>query len=176
MSFQRNSSRQAVFTALAAVTLAAGVAGAGTRMPEARHAAAPVNDVRHPIEVRVTALGPVAHGRTVRLRVDVTAIRSLARAQVRVVSTGGAALSGRREASLGSVRRDETRPAEFDVMIPATGRQFLVQFEVQGRTESTLLTRGAVYNLLPDGPVDSGRRVAGPAGAVLEFGARRIDR
>jgi hypothetical protein len=175
MSFKRISSRQAVLTALAAVALAAGAAAAGTRMPAARHAA-PIQDVRHPIEVRVTALGPVAHGRTVRLRVDVTPMRPLERAQVRVVSTGGAALSGRREASLGSVRRDETRPAEFDVVIPAAGRQFLVQFEVQGRSESALLTRGAAYNLLPGGPADSGRRVAGPAGAVLEFGARRIDR
>ena len=175
MLFIPLSSRQAILAALIAVTFAACAARAETRVPAARHVT-PAQDVRHPIEVRVTALGPVAYGRTVRLRVDVTPARALERAQVRVVSTGGASLSGRREASIGSVRRDETRPAEFEVMIPASGRQFLVQFEVEGRSEATLLTRGAAYNLLPGGPADSGRRVAGPTGAVLEFGARRIDR
>ncbi len=177
MQLRFRYARPAVLAVLAAATLAACIARAGVPVARPpRPSVAPARDLRHPIDVHVTASGPVAHGATVRLHVAVTPVRALERAEVRLVSSGGAALSGRREASLGAVRRDEARAADFEVVIPATGRQFLVQFQVSGQSEGATLTRGATYNLLPDGPAEVGRRVQGPDGSVLEFGARRIAR
>lgn len=159
---------------LTAVALTGPAWAAPPRVPLHPRAAQASRDVRHPIEVRVSALGPVVRGQTLRLRLAVTPARAFERAQARLVSTGGATLAGAGTIALGALRRDETRTADFDVVVPATGHRFLIQFQVQGVAEGGAITRGATWNILPDGPADPGRRVVTPEGAVLEFGARRI--
>ncbi|MBI5710505.1 MAG: hypothetical protein HZC42_09410 [Candidatus Eisenbacteria bacterium] len=131
-------------------------------------------DIRHPIGVRITPLDPVARGSTLRLRVEVTAARTLERAEVRLTSAGGTTTSGARRVSLGALRRDETRAAEFALAVPAEGRRFLVQFQIRGAGGDGLLSRGATYNILPEGPADSGRLVQSSTGPAIEFRARRL--
>lgn len=158
---------------LIAAALVGPASAAPPRAPRSRLAQA-VRDVRHPIEVRVSALGPVVRGQTLRLRLAITPTRAFEAAQAQLVSTGGATLAGAGTVNLGALRRDETRTADFDVLVPTSGHRFLVQFKVEGRAENGPVTRGATWNILPDGPADPGRRIVTPEGAVLEFGARRI--
>ena len=163
---------------LGAALLAAALA---LSLAEAAHAASATSatsrtsqDIRHPIGVRITALDPVARGGMLRLRVEVTAARTLERAEVRLASAGGTAAKGPQRVSLGALRRNETRTAEFALAVPAEGRRFLVQFQIRGAAEDGVLARGATYNIVPDGPADSSHLVQSSAGPAIEFRARRL--
>lgn len=133
--------------------------------------------VQHPLEVRVRSLDPIRRGATVRLEVRTTARAPIANAEVRLVSPGGAAVAGATRLPLGRLAPQREVAGTFSVVVPDQGRRFLVQFVVGGEGAAGPLSRGAVYNLLPDGPFDPGRQVTGPDGArVLEFAAARSGR
>ena len=132
--------------------------------------------VMHPISVHVTALDPIAHGVAVRLLVSASSAVALDRAEVRLVSTGGALNQGPTLLSLGRVDPGKVAVAQFTVGVPATGARQYVQFSVTGQGPNGPLTRGGCYNLLPDGPLETGRLVVTPQGAhVYEVRAGRID-
>jgi hypothetical protein len=79
--------------------------------------------------------------------------------------------------SLGRMRPDRTREAEFVVGVPARGERFLVEFKVRGEGLNGPVTRGATYNILPDGAQQPERVVTNAAGEkVAEYAARRIER
>ena len=133
--------------------------------------------IQHPLEVRVTALDPVQRGTTVRVRVETASHIDLEKAEVRLVSAGGAALAGASRAGLGRLRSGRPAAREFAVRLPAQGHRFLLQFRVTGEGTQGVVSRGATLNLLPDGPADPGRIVdAGNGERVIEHRARRIDR
>ena len=78
--------------------------------------------------------------------------------------------------SLGNLASGRPASGVFTVAVPQSGNRFYVQFQVQGEGASGQLTRGACFNILPDGPLETGRIVDTPTGArVLEVAARRID-
>jgi hypothetical protein len=135
--------------------------------------------IQHPIEARVVALDPIRRGTTVRFEVTAVA-RGDARAVAgRIVRGRGVEVVGPERAAL--VRRPvsglEERSAEFRVVVPRSGHRALVQFVIEGEGPNGPLTRGVVYNLLPDGPAETLRAAtAGTGDAVLETTARRIDR
>jgi len=132
--------------------------------------------VQHPLNVRVTALDPVARGAAVRLVVSASSAVALDQVEVRLTSTGGAANLGAVRSSLGSLDPGQVRQAQFMVSVPANGARALVQFQVVGAGPYGTLTRGGCYNLLPDGPLESGRVVVTPQGKrVYEVRAGRID-
>lgn len=170
--------RSAPSTALA-VTLAlilAGTAHAATT--RVARTAAPVvctANVVHPLGVRVVALDPIVRGADLRLQVTTTSRIPVDRATVRVVSAGGALLQSPTSVLLGDLAPGRASAGTFTVRMPAGGNRFYVQFEVTGQGPNGPLTRGACYNLLPDGPLETGRLVTTPQGArVLEVAARRI--
>lgn len=166
-----------IHRALAHAWLAlAGLAIAG---PQAAHAAtaAPLESaIQHPIAVHVTALDPVRRGATVRVRIAATSQVDLQRAEARLVSTGGAALMGASRARIGRMRPGRPAATEFAVRVPERGHRFLLQFRVTGEGVAGLTSRGATFNLLPDGPADPGREVTIDGERVMEYRARRIDR
>ena len=133
--------------------------------------------VLHPISTRVTALDPIARGAVVRLRVAASSLVGIDRAEIRMTSTGGAVNRGPTDVALGTLAPGRSAQGVFAVEIPSTGGRQYVQFLVSGQGPSGRLTRGACYNLLPDGPAELGRFVVTPQGArVMEFAARRTDR
>lgn len=133
--------------------------------------------VQHPIEVRVRALDPVRRGAAVRLEVKASARASVRDAEVRLVSPGGLSVEGARRVALGRLSARGDAGATFRVVVPDQGRRFLVQFVVSGEGPAGPLTRGAVYNVLPDGPADPGRPVTATDGArIVEFAATRSGR
>jgi len=167
--------------ALAALGAVAATGAERTGGPAPRRAAAPGADcagaVQHPIEVHVRPLDPVSRGASVRLEVRATARDVVANAEVRLVSAGGAVVDGERRLPLGRLAPRREATGTFRVTMPSDGRRFLVQFVVAGEGPAGPLTRGAAYNLLPDGPLDPGREVATAGGArVREFAATRSAR
>lgn len=133
--------------------------------------------VQHPIEVRVRVLDPVRRGATVRLEVRATARAPITDAEVRLISPGGTRVAGLSRLSLGRLGPERDAAGTFRVTVPDLGRRFLVQFVVRGEGPVGPLSRGAVYNLLPDGPLDPGRPVTASDGArILEFAAERSGR
>ena len=132
--------------------------------------------IQHPLTVRVTALDPVRHGATVRVRVDATSRVDLERTEIRLVSAGGAAVATASRAGLGRMRPGRPAGAQFTVRLPAQGHRVLLQFRVTGEGIDGVASRGATLNLLPDGPADPGREVTIGGERVIEYRARRIDR
>ncbi|MEO5616558.1 MAG: hypothetical protein ABIS67_02195 [Candidatus Eisenbacteria bacterium] len=131
--------------------------------------------VQHPIVVRVEALDPVRRGGNVRLRLTSASRLGLAESEARIVSAGGATVVGRTRAGLGRMGPQRETSADFTVRVPEAGRQFLIQFRVEGEGPAGRIGRGAVYNILPDGPVAPARVVAGSAGrSIAEYPARRM--
>jgi hypothetical protein len=132
--------------------------------------------ILHPIGVRVTALDPIQRGAELRLLVTATAAREVGHAQIRMLSDGGATRRSPALVSLGNLAPGRQASGVFRVAVPQSGARFYVQFQVQGEGARGQLTRGACFNILPDGPLETGRIVETPAGGrVLEVAARRID-
>lgn len=130
----------------------------------------------HPIGARVTALDPVSRGAIVRLLVSATSLVALDAVQVRLVMSGAAANRGPSRLMLGALAPGQRGEAIFTMAMPATGGRQYVQFEISGDGPNGRLTRGACFNLLPDGPAETGRLVVTPQGARrLEVAATRID-
>lgn len=166
-----------LFTVLAA-TLAAWSATvtAGPSTSASAHPALCSANVMHPLSVRVTALDPIRRGAELRLQVTTIAAREVGHAQVRMLSDGGVTRRSPALVSLGNLASGRQASGVFTVLVPQSGARFYVQFQVQGEGASGQLTRGACFNILPDGPLETGRIVDTPTGArVLEVAARRID-
>ena len=133
--------------------------------------------VSHPIEVRVRPLDPIRRGASMRLEVRATARTPLAGAEMRLVSPGGTIVAGATRLALGRLVPQREVVGTFRVTVPDQGHRFLVQFVVSGEGSTGPLARGAVYNLLPDGPVDPGRQLTTADGArIHEFAAARSAR
>ena len=170
-----------ILAALAAYALFTAVAGArvpvGPRLLEPNAAGVRCSGgVQHPLNVRVTALDPVARGAAVRLVVSASSAVALDQVEVRLTSTGGAANLGGVRSSLGPLDPGQVRQAQFMVSVPSNAVRTLVQFQVFGAGPNGNLTRGGCYNLLPDGPLESGRLVVTPQGRhFYEVRAGRID-
>jgi len=159
------------FTVLAAASL---VTPSSTRAGD--HPTRCSASVMHPIQVRVTALDPVRRGADLRLQVAASSRLGLGRTQVRLVSEGGAIRRGARAATLGTLGPGRWASTIFTVNVPHSGNRFYVQFQVTGDGPQGPMTRGACFNILPDGPLESGRVVDTPDGRrVVEVAARRID-
>jgi hypothetical protein len=161
-----------------AATLTAWIA-ASTAGPPTSVGAPPMlcnANVMHPLSVRVTALDPIQRGAELRLQVTAIAAREMGHVQVRMLSDGGATRRSPALVSLGNLAMGRQASGVFRVAVPQSGSRFYVQFQVQGEGARGQLTRGACFNILPDGPLETGRIVDTPAGArVLEVAARRID-
>ena len=131
--------------------------------------------VHHPLQVRVQALDPVRRGATVRLRVTATAARPLGAGAVTLVHAGGARVRGTARETFRSLPAGTPRSADFAVEVPATGHRFLVQFQVRAEGGAGALTRGAAFNLMPDGPVEHlHAATAGNGAPLLETSATRV--
>ena len=134
------------------------------------------SNVMHPIGVRVTALDPIRRGVELRLQVTAIAAHDLGQVQIRMLSDGGATRRSPALVLLGNLAAGRQVSGVFTVAVPQRGARFYVQFQVQGEGMHGKLTRGACFNILPDGPLETGRIVDTPAGArILEVAARRID-
>lgn len=161
--------RTAVAIALATTLFAPSLARAGRNVCD--------GPIQHPLGVRVIALDPVRRGEPVRLRVETTSRSALTAADVSVTNDGGARVMGARRAPLGPLAAGRVRRADFQMMVPSSGKQFLVQFAVRGEGFQGPVTRGAVYNLLPDGPQRPQRVVTSTGGEqVAEFAAKEVSR
>jgi hypothetical protein len=133
-------------------------------------------NVMHPLRVRVTALDPIQRGAELRLQVTAIAAREVGHVQIQMLSDGGATRRGPALLFLGNLAPGRQASGVFRVAVPQSGTRFYVQFQVQGEGARGQLTRGACFNILPDGPLETGRIVDTPAGGrVLEVAARRID-
>ena len=163
--------------AIVAIFAALSAAAAPSPPVAARDRAASCTaNVMHPIQVHVTALDPVVRGATLRLRVSASSARELRRAEILMVSDGGAPRVGAGSLALGTLTPGRQAEGVFTVSVPRSGSRFYLQFQVVGEGPLGPLTRGACYNILPDGPLESGRVVVNPDGSrVLEVAARRID-
>ena len=132
--------------------------------------------IQHPLTVRLSALDPVRHGATVRVRLDATSHMDLHRVEARLVSPGGATPVGAARARIGRMRAGRPAATEFAVRMPERGHRVLLQFQVTGEGVNGLASRGATLNLLPDGPADPGRETMIGGERVIEYRARRIGR
>jgi hypothetical protein len=181
--------RQGVSTLVAALATLGAVAAASIWPPAASGGSVPrmsdaarmgtqrAGTVQHPIEVRIRPLDPIRRGASVRFEVRATAHAAIANAEVRLVSPGGVSVDGARRLPLGRLEPRREAAGTFRVTVPDEGRRFLVQFVVSGEGPAGPLARGAVYNLLPDGPLDPGRLVTATGGArIHEFAATRSGR
>ena len=165
-------------TSLALVALvAAGAAEPSKPAAECgKSAALCTANVMHPIQVHVAALDPIQRGANVRLQVTASSARGLGRAEILMLSDGGARRVGATRVSLGTLAPGRRASGIFTVNVPQSGNRFYVQFRVTGDGPQGMLTRGACYNILPDGPLETGRVVTTPEGGrVIEVAARRID-
>lgn len=134
--------------------------------------------IQHPVEARVVALDPIRRGAVVRFEVTSRANAEFRSPRARVLEGRGVQVVGPARAALVARpgNRDE-QTATFRVVVPPSGHRALVQFLVEGEGPAGTLTRGAVYNLLPDGPAETLRiATSGSGDALLETPARRIDR
>jgi hypothetical protein len=130
----------------------------------------------HPVQVHVVALDPIQRGASVRLQVTASSARGLGRAEIRMLSDGGARRLGATRVSLGTLAPGGRASGLFTVQVPQSGNRFYVQFQVTGDGPQGMLTRGACFNILPDGPLETGRVVTTSEGRrVIEVAARRID-
>jgi hypothetical protein len=135
------------------------------------------SDLSHPVDVRVTALDPIRRGATVRFVVSSTSRIGLGRAEARLVHAGGASVAGPARLALGRLEPQRAKQATFRVVLPQGGARTLLQFKVVGEGPNGTLARGAVYNVLPDGPSEKLRATTTSTGEkVLDAPARRIDR
>lgn len=131
--------------------------------------------IQHPLSIQVTALDDVRRGQVVRLQLSLTAASALERGEVRLVSSGEAAVTGARRAALRAIPAGGRTQHEFAVRVPANGTRALVQFVVEAEGSRGMLRRGATYNLLPDGPAEQPRVTRTPAGeSIAEVEARRL--
>lgn len=175
--------RRRILLLLAATSLAlAALAAAGAAEPSnstAERGKSPglcTANVMHPIQVHVAALDPIRRGANVRLQVTASSARGLGRAEILMLSDGGARRLGATRVSLGTLAPGGRASGLFTVNVPQSGNRFYVQFQVKGDGPQGMLTRGACFNLLPDGPLETGRVVTTPEGGrVIEVAARRID-
>src|SRR5262245_11035544 len=108
--------------------------------------------IQHPLEVKVEALDQVRRGQAVRVRVTTQSRRTLLRAEVRIVHTGGAWLVTPDRVLLGALAADTPASAEFSVKVPQGTRRALLQFVILADEDGFRIGRGATLNLLPDGP------------------------
>jgi len=130
--------------------------------------------VVHPLNVHVAALDPIAHGAEVRLRVSVQSLVDVDHTVVRLVSTGGAAVRGATFAEIGSLVAGHGASHDFVLDLPARGARHYIQFQVTAEGPAGRLTRGACYNVLPDGPLQSMRTIDAPDGRFRQVAARRL--
>ncbi len=167
-----------VVAGLTAIAVAAGSpARSETGAPRPSRAVVCNGAIQHPVTVRVRALDPVRRGGTVRLRVATTAVDGTRRAEVRLVSAGGAAVLGSTRVVLEGSPANRESAAEFAVRVPMQGHRFLVQFRVTAEGEDGLQSRGATINLMPDGPAETPRATVTATGErVLEVPAQRSGR
>lgn len=172
----RDRFRATILGLAIATTLPALAAGDSATRASA-HSVVCTGNVQHPISVRVEALDPIRRGATVRFLVQSSSQVGLARAETRVVSTGSASLLSPGRVALGRVPASAERQATFRVALPMTGERNLIQFQVQGEGPMGLLTRGASFNVLPDGPTEVPVvATTGSGQKTLQVPARRIDR
>lgn len=140
--------------------------------------AAPICDLKHPIDAKLVPLDPIAHGNTVRVALDVAADIPVSNVEARVLSTGGARLVGERRAELGTLDARDARRLEFGVELPASGQRFLLQVLITAESATGPMNRLVVLNILPDGPADPGQVVTTSTGeSIRQYAnsARRID-
>jgi len=170
--------RVQVLCTVIAATLIAGTT-TGTAAPWKSVGGQPVlcsASVMHPLRVRVTPLDPIRRGSELRLQVTAVAAREVGHVQVRMLSDGGARRRSPALVSLGNLAAGRQASGLFTVAVPQSGTRFYVQFQVQGEGARGRLTRGACFNILPDGPLETGVVVDTPEGTrVLEVAAGRID-
>jgi len=169
------SRRVPILCAVIAATLGAWTA-AGTASPRGAQPALCGANVMHPLRVRVAALDPIQRGSELRLQVTAIAAREVGHVQIRMLSDGGATRRSPARLSLGNLAPGRQASGVFTVAVPQSGTRFYVQFQVQGEGARGQLTRGACFNILPEGPLETGQVVDTPEGTrVLEVAARRID-
>ena len=165
---------RATILGLALATLLPAYAAGDTT---AAHEVVWTSDLSHPVDVHVTALDPISRGATVRFVVRSTSRIGLGRAEARLEHAGGATVVGPTRLSLGPLGARQTKQATFRVVLPNSGTRTLLQFRVVGEGPNGTLARGAVYNVLPDGPSEKLAPVTAANGEkVLDAPARRIDR
>ena len=143
---------RATILGLALATLLPAPARGNMLPTPATHGVVCTTDLSHPIDVRVTALDPIRRGATVRFAVLATSRVGLGRAEARLVHAGGAGVIGPNRLALGRLEPRQAKQATFRVLIPQGGSRTLLQFKVVGEGPNGTLARGAVYNVLPDGP------------------------
>ena len=162
--------------ALAALAAAGGAEPSHSTAERGKSPALCTANVMHPIQVHVAALDPIQRGANVRLQVTASSARGLGRAEILMLSDGGARRLGATRFSLGTLAPGRRASGIFTVKVPQSGDRFYVQFQVTGEGPQGMLTRGACYNILPDGPLETGRVVTTrEGGRVIEVAARRID-
>lgn len=170
--------RIALGTTVMVIVLAGapGGAAAGTTARRARPAAVTCEAaIQHPLTVRVTALDDIRRGQVVRLKLTLTPATAIERGEVRILGSGTAAVRGARRAAVRAVPAGRSSEHEFAVQVPANGERTLVQFMVEAEGARGTLTRGATYQLLPDGPAERPRLTRTATGeAVAEVPARRL--
>jgi hypothetical protein len=167
---------RATILGLAFATLLPAVA-AGEVVPSSTQGVVCTTDIRHPVEVTVTALDPIRRGASVRFLVRATSRVGLGRAEARLLHPGNGNAVGATRVALGQLEARRAKEATFRVQLPNSGARTLVQFRVSGEGPNGVLARGAVYNVLPDGPTETLTSVTTPNGErLLVAPARRIDR
>lgn len=135
-------------------------------------------DLQHPIQVKVTPQNEIRNGQRLDLNVDVATSTVLRNVTVKLTRSYGARLlDSIASKSLGTLSEKNAGSSVFSVALPSQGDRFFLEFEIQGEGPAGMVTRGATYNILPNGPADPGTPVAHPSGeTVLEYSAKRIDR
>ena len=133
--------------------------------------------IEHPVAVTVTPLDPVRRGASVRFVVRSSSRVGLGRAEARLTNAGHATVAGPSRITLGRLAPRESKEATFRVVLPNSGERTLLQFKVSGEGPNGMLSRGAAYNILPDGPTEHlVAKTTSGGEKVLETPARRIDR
>ena len=168
---------RATILGLALATLLPAHATSNTLLTTSTHGVVCTSDLSHPVDVQVVALDPIRRGATVRFAVRSTSRIGLGRAEARLVHAGGASVVGPNRLALGRLEPRLAKQATFRVVLPNAGTRTLLQFKVVGEGPNGTLARGAVYNVLPDGPSEKLVPATAANGEkVLDAPARRIDR
>jgi len=113
---------RATILGLALATLLPALAAGDTSV----HAVACTSDLRHPVDVHVTALDPIRRGATVRFVVSSTSRIGLGRAEARLVHAGGASVAGPARLALGRLEPQRAKQATFRVVLPQGGARTLL--------------------------------------------------
>lgn len=154
---------------------AIGIATAGTARRAHPAGVKCTGAIQHPLQVQVVALDDVRRGQVVRLKLTLTPATAIERGEIRVVGATAAAVRGARRMAVRAVPAGRSSEHEFAVQVPANGERTLVQFVVEAEGSRGTVTRGATYQLLPDGPVERPRVTRTATGeAVSEVQARRL--